>query len=545
MVKLFKLPVLALMLPLLAAAAGASGASPAPRPRLTVLISIDQFRPDYLTRFNDLYLDAGSSKQPGGFRYLMEQGAWYADCRYQHARTVTGAGHAVLGTGAQPGVNGIIGNAWWDRVAGKPMYCVAARTARPVPESASAMSPENLLTTTVTDELEKSTGGQSRTVSVALKDRASILLAGRLVDTCIWFNDKSGEWVSSTSYCRDGQLPAWVRAFNTRALPTELRKTPWITGVKKEALARVWRPGGQAGFKHELGGDTFNAFAASPAGNRYVFETAKEAVTAEQLGKDAIPDILTINLSSNDYVGHRWGPDSAEVLDISVQTDRQLSEFLRFLAREVPGGLSSVAIAISADHGVAPVPEDRPEAELPGGRIDEGALAAAIVGALQSKIAPGDWLAAIENDEVYLKEKTVAMHEAKVSRARMEEIVAAAAMDSPVIRYAVGRSAILSGTLPHTPLSRRITLNFHPRRSGDVVLIPEPGFIPGKSGTTHGAPWPYDSHVPLLLAGPGIRPGLYTQPVAPAQVAPTLSHLSGTARPSGADDALLPGLGDP
>lgn len=520
---------------------GAAASAAAP-PRLVVLISIDQFRPDYLTRFADLYLPAGNAQNPGGFRYLMERGAWYPDCQYQQARTVTGVGHAVLGTGAQPHVSGIIGNDWWDRASGKRMYCVAATRATGVPASAPAMSPENLLVTTIGDELEKATGGAARTVSIALKDRASILMGGRLVDACIWFNDRSGEWVSSSAYTLAGQLPPWVTELNTRRLAEELRKEPWAPVVNADALQRVWKPGGRVPFRHTLTGDNYSAFAASPAGNAFVFETVRQAVRVEGLGKDDTPDVLTINLSSNDYVGHRYGPDSAEVLDISVQTDRQLAEFLRFLAREVPGGLASVTIAVSSDHGVAPVPEESAPQGLPGGRVDGEALIAAIVGALNQQVGQGDWIEAVENDEVYLKNATVESFAAKASREEIEEVVAQAAMGLPFVHYAAGRTAIRKGMIQPTALGRRITAGFHHRRSGDVVLIPEPGFIPGTSGTTHGAPWTYDTHVPLLLAGAGVAPGVYARRVHPAQVAPTLAYLMGSPRPSAADEPLLPGL---
>lgn len=534
-----------------AAALGrADSASEGTPPRLVVLISIDQCRADYIARYNDLYLPPGSGREIGGFRYLRARGAWYPDCRYQHHRTVTGAGHAILGTGAQPGVNGIVGNSWWDRSSGKVMYCTADAKSQVVGALSGSkekpMSAANLLTTTTGDELELATGGRARTVSISLKDRAAILMSGHRTDTAVWFDEDTGAYVTSTAYAPDGKLPAWVEEFNGRKIPEQMRAEAWKPSVDAEALARVWNPKGKpVAFSHALATKDFNAWATSPSGNAFVFETCKQALTAEKLGQDEVPDLLTINLASNDYVGHKYGPDSAEVLDISVQTDRQLADFFRYLDDKVPGGLKRVTIAVSADHGCASAPEVIASLGAPVERAITSKIAAAAETALDEAVGAADWIASGENGELYFHPKTLAEF-SKEPRSRLEQIAADAVRSVRGVYFAIGKTAVLSGQVPRTTLGNQVSVGVNPERSGDVIVFLQPHWLGGSqpvgTGSSHGSPFPYDSQVPLLMAGAGVRPGTYLGRVSPAQVAPSLSHILGVARPGGADEPLLPGL---
>jgi hypothetical protein len=515
-----------------------------------VVVSIDQFRADYLHRFADLYLPARSAEGVGGFRYFQELGGSYADCRYDHHHTVTAAGHAIIGTGAQPSMNGIVGNSWWDRETRKSMYCVQDLKSRVVGALPSSdekpMSPANLLVTTTGDELELATGGAARTVSISLKDRAAILMAGHRADTVIWFDEGTSGWVSSSYYLPSEQLPEWVVRLNGEKIPDRLRSEAWRPGVSPEALKRVWNPkGGPVTFSHALTGKDYIPFATAPAGNEFVFETARRAVEAEQLGQDTIPDILTINLASNDYVGHRHGPDSPEVLDISVQTDRQISQFLNFLSKKVPGGLKNVTFAITADHGVVNVPELNTASGVPAGRALAPAARTAVESALDTQVGPADWIAGADNSDFYFSEAAIAAYP-REPRERLERIAADAVVKIPGVVMAYGRTEVLLGRVPYSDLGRRITNGTHPARSGDVTVILSPQYLAGSApvgtGTSHGAPYAYDSHVPLLIGGFGIRPGAYTTRTQPAQLAPTLAAILGSARPSGSDASLLPGV---
>lgn len=536
----------------LAALAAAPGAGDLPqvedRPRLVVVISIDQFRADYLTRFADLYLPPDRGR---GFRFLARRGAWYPDCRYQHSRLVTGVGHAVLSTGAQPSVHGIVGNNWFDRKAGARRYCTDDDSVRAVgaapDDPEGKMSPRSLLTTTVVDELETATGGESATVSVSLKDRAAILLSGHRTDEAVWIHDAHEKWISSSFYCPDGRLPAWAEEANRGNAPARLKAAPWRPGVDAAALRRAAAPGREVLFSHPLSGAGALSFAYSPGGNQMVLETALAAVRARRLGQDDVPDLLAVNLASNDYAGHKFGPDSPEVLDISVQTDRQLSAFFGELEKLVPGGWARLTVAISADHGVAPVPEFQRAARLPAGRLDFAALGRKVEAALKSRIGAGDWVQSTENDEIYLREATLARYP-QWKRGDVEALAVEALRGEPGVLQVLGKSAVLAGQVPATRFGRRLAATVHPERSGDILVLPESQWIGGAGrampypGTTHGTPYAYDTHVPLLLVGTGIRPGTRQEPVTPAQLAPTLAHLLGVARPSGADEPLLPGL---
>lgn len=522
-------------------------------PRLVVLISIDQFRPDYLDRFADLFVKEGGRGRRGGFAYLRSQGTTYADCQYEHYRTVTAAGHAVLGTGAQPAVSGVVGNSWWDRETRKSIYCVADPQARVVGavqgSRETPMSAANLLVTTVGDELELATGGHARTVSLGLKDRAAILLTAHRADVALWFDEDTGRWISSSAYAPTGSLPSWVDNLNKRAIPASQKQGAWTPSVPPKALARVWkRPAAAttAGFSHALTGTGFGAWGTSPLGNDFVLKSALEAVRREGMGSDDVPDLLTINLASNDYVGHRYGPDSAECLDLTVQTDRQLAEFFNGLERVVPDGLSRVVIALSSDHGVAGVPETHAALGVPVARMLAARIRTTAESALDSAVGPADWIAATDNGDLYFHPDALKQH-LSVSRTRLETLVADAVAALPGVHSCYGRSAILAGRVPATAIGRRLAPGFHPRRSGDVVVILVPGWLAGSAatstGTSHGSPFTYDAHVPLLVAGPGVGQGkTVTARTSPAQVAPALSFLLGIARPSGADEPMLPGL---
>lgn len=606
-----------------AGAAGAAGPGAAsgpsavglssPPPRLVVVISIDQFRADYLTRFADLWLPAvGVAGEPGqevpgkvgGFRYLMERGAYFTDVRHDHYPLFTGPGHAVLLTGAPPYKSGIVGNSWYDRELGRRRYCVgddasplvgtattasargaegtadavgatrtagassatvgasraslgATRAAAPgmaTGPSRSGVSPATLRVSTVGDELKMATGGRARVWGLALKDRAAVLMAGRLADGALWFDDESGAWISSRFYRPDGTLPPWVAAWNAERHADAWFGKEWTLSVPAAALARVWTPGSRwaaapsalgAGFPHRVGGggarpgkDFYNAFATTPFGNDFTLAMARELIRREKLGQGEVPDLLAINLSSNDYVGHAYGPDSPEVLDTAVRTDRQLADFFGFLGQAVPGGLGGVLLAVSADHGVAPVPGAAREAKLPAGAYDEEAVAAAAEHALQAAYGPGKWVTALVEANLYLDLAALDAHQ--VAHAAAEDVAATALARLPGIYAAYGRTRILEGRLPRTDVGDRIERSFHPRLSGDLVLVSDPFWVPGKlSGTTHGSPYAYDTQVPLLLAGPGIRPGRYAARASTLDLAPTLADLLGLLPPAGSEGRIL------
>jgi predicted AlkP superfamily pyrophosphatase or phosphodiesterase len=554
---------LAVICLLIATAVLAAPAAPA-KPRLVVLISIDQFRADYLPRFADLYLPAESDKGVGGFRWLMERGAYHTDAHHDHYPLFTGPGHSIHLTGAPPYKTGIVGNEWFDRDLNAVRYCVQDSKSPLVgaadPDGKRGVSPATLRVSTVGDELKMATGGQAKVWGLAFKDRAGVLMAGHLADGVLWFDDETAAWISSRFYFKNGTLPRWVTDWNAAKKIDPFFGKTWELSVPPAALKRLWTPGNEfagprAGlgkaFPHPItGGLTkpgkafYAAFESTPYGNAYVLESAEELIRREGLGQDAIPDLLAINLSTNDYIGHSFGPDSAEVLDAAVQTDRQLSQFFRFLAKTVPGGLPNVTIVVTADHGVAPMVEEMKKSGFATATAyQEKALSTAMKEALETALGPGEWLTAISEFNVYLNLDALAKK--GVEPARAERIAAEALRRQPGIYAAYTREQIVDGRMPDTDIGRRVTLGFHPKVSGDLVIVLDPYTVPGYSsgpvstGTTHGTTYAYDTTVPILLAGAGIKPGRYTQRVSTLDIAPTLSDLLGILQPSGCDGHVL------
>ncbi|HEY3569317.1 MAG TPA: alkaline phosphatase family protein [Thermoanaerobaculia bacterium] len=534
------------------------------KPRLVVLISIDQFRADYLARFSDLFLPAEGPQGVGGFRWLMERGAYHTDAHHDHYPLFTGPGHSIHFTGAPPYKTGIVGNEWFDREMNAVRYCVQDPKSPLVgaadPDGKRGISPITLRTSTVGDELKMATGGQGKVWGLALKDRAGVLMAGHLADGVLWFDEETSAWISSRFYFKSGQLPDWVTSWNAAKKIDPFFGKTWNLSVPPAALKRLWtprnefanpRPGLGKAFPHPITGGLdkpgkafYAAFESTPYANEYVLETAEELIRREKLGQDAIPDILAINLSTNDYIGHSFGPDSPEALDVTVQSDRQISRFFRFLGKAVPGGLQNVTIVLTADHGVSPMVEEMAKAGLPtAGGYQEKALTDAVKAALDKAFGPGDWLKALSEFNLYLDVDS--LRQKGIEPAKAEEVAAEALRRQPGIYAAYTRDQIVEGRVPDTDIGHRVMLGFHPKVSGDVVIVLDPYTVTNYSGgsvvkgTTHGTTYAYDTSVPLILAGARIKPGRYTQRVSTLDIAPTLSELLGVLQPSGCEGHVL------
>lgn len=557
------------------------------RPRLTVVISIDQFRGDYLHRFEDLFLPARDGDTLGGFGYLMDQGAYFADARYEHYPLFTGPGHAVILTGGHPSKTGIVGNDWWDVAHRRPVYCVDDARWTVVgagPKSkATPMGPLNLQSTTVGDELKLATAGRAKVVTLAIKDRAAILLGGHVQDLSLWFDTAGGRWISSTAYCRDGQLPAWVAELNDERIPSSYPGKQWTPQASEQLLSeRSMIPTHVGGdipdgfglaFPHTIGAEekssSYKGFCLTPFANDFVFESAERAVKAERLGQRDVPDLLAINLSPNDYIGHAFGPYSPEVMEMTLATDRALSEFINFLDDTVPGGMDNVLFVVTADHGVAPIPEEtRPQpTDFTAGRYESNTIIETIDRALRSRFgapAGGCWFATTSDDptgadldhsgafiegQVYLSPEAIrgAIDAGRADSRRDIERVACDAINDarlPWVYACYGRTQIIEGALGQTDLTRHLANGVHPTLSGDLIVIGQQASLenPPSSGhpTSHGTPYAYDTHVPILIASPRfIRPGVYANRVAPSDIAPTISLLLGVEFPSGCDGRVL------
>lgn len=510
-----------------------------------MLFSIDQFRGDYVERFNPYFLPAKSGARVGGFRYLMETGAHFRNAMHNHLPTATGPGHATLMTGSEPAYDGIVGNDWFDRKTGKATYVVADPTVETVGGTSGPMSPRNLTVTTVGDELKMATNGKSKVVGVAVKDRASILMAGHSADTVIWWDNGTGNWVTSTWYSPNKQLPIWVSKYDSDRPWDKVAGKVWepllpddVYSISRRAPAEKPAANGKP-FSHAMSAKAdkslFGSMITSQYGNELTFDAATRAFDSEGLGMRDVPDVLVINLSTNDYVGHQYGPNSPEVMDITIRTDRLLSDFLNHINAKVPGGLDNVAVVVTGDHGVVPIPEEANDVYKTGAIRDFGKTVAETVGkALTAKFGEGKWVLGegLYEQNLYLNRDLAAQKNLKM--ADVEQIASDAAGSVTGVFAAYTRTQIMKNGVPPVPFRDRIVNGFNTQLGGDVFVIEGPGnYQYGGTGTGHGTVWDYDAHVPIIIRARGIKPGIYLNRVHTSDIAPTLCRLLGIESPTG------------
>jgi predicted AlkP superfamily pyrophosphatase or phosphodiesterase len=536
------------------------------RPRLVLLIVVDQFRYDYLERFGDLF-------GPNGFRRLMRDGASWTQSNYDHMPTYTAPGHGTMMTGAYPAESGIIGNEWLDRASGKRITSVSDESVKLLGGNPTepASSPSRLMASTVGDELRLATNDRAKVIGISVKDRSSILPAGRHANAAYWFSISSGTMVSSTYYFN--QLPAWVTNFNNakpadkyfgakweRVLPEdEYRKR---VGIDNPSWEKVSGWGDTNSFPHTItGGATkperyfYIGLDYSPFTNEMLVSFAQQAIVNEQLGQDDDTDVLTVSFSANDYVGHRFGPYSQEVMDVTVRTDRNIGTLLDFIDARV--GLANTLVAFSADHGVSPIPEHAAALGLGGGRIPFATVMGKIQAAISARYNPqgktpdptadyllrfnegNTWREWFINSNIYFNYD--ALKRDGVNVEEFSQVVVAAALTVPGIARCFSRLQLLRGATSVTdPIERRALHGFYPARSGDVVMVAEPyKYIAETITATHGSPYSYDTHVPTIIMGAGVNAGRYLEAATPADIAPTLSALLRITAPSNSTGRVL------
>ncbi|MGH9837398.1 MAG: alkaline phosphatase family protein [Blastocatellia bacterium] len=516
--------------------------SPAKKVRLVVGIVIDQFRADYLTRFEDQFGE-------GGFKRMLRDGANFTNAHYIHMPTYTACGHATFMSGATPAMNGIIGNEWWDRESAKRVTSVSDANVKLLggTEGASGMSPAKQIGSTLGDELKLASIGQSKVVGISFKDRSAILPAGKSPNGAYWYDAKTGNLVSSTWYFSD--LPDWVKRFNREMRPDRWFGKRWERLLPESAYARSTAddvtfekfaagtkfPYTITGGEEKPGPKFFTAFEYTPFANDYLVDFAKAAVEAEQLGADDVTDLLTVSFSANDLVGHFYGPYSQEVQDMTLRTDRTLAELFNYLDQKI--GLESVVFALTADHGVAPVPEHVKQFGY-GGRIEARTITEAVEKALSARFGEEKWVLATLNGNVYLDD--AAIERRKLDAEEVERVASQAVLKIAGVGDCFTRSRILSGRLPRTMIARSVANGFHAARNGNLVVVPHPFyFISEGVTTTHGTPYGYDTHVPMIFFGAGVAAGAYHVACSPADIAPTLAALLRVEAPSNSIGKIL------
>ncbi|HVF24139.1 MAG TPA: alkaline phosphatase family protein [Pyrinomonadaceae bacterium] len=541
--------------------------APAKRARLVLLIVVDQFRYDYLERFGDLF-------GPNGFRRLLRDGASWTQANYDHFPTYTAPGHGTMMTGAYPAESGIIANDWFDRASGKRVSSVSDETVKLLggDGTETGSSPRRLLSSTIGDELRLVTNDRSKVIGISVKDRSAILPGGRHANAAYWFSIITGRMVSSTYYFNE--LPAWVQSFNNTKPADKYFGAKWERLVSENEYVKragpdspPWEKVANAGgdtnaFPHIItGGDKtpgrgfYWALDYTPFSNELLLSFAQQAIIEEHLGQDDDTDVLTVSFSANDYVGHRYGPYSQEVMDVTLRVDRQIAQLLDFVQSRV--GLSNTLIAFTADHGVSPIPEHAAALGLGGGRMKTADVLNGLSTAISAHYNPkgkspdpsadyilrfydaGTWREWFLNGNVYFN--YAALKRDGIELEEISQVVAVAAQKIPGVARCFTRAQLLRSAASITdPVERRVLHGFHPARSGDVVIIAEPYKYLGDTITaTHGSPYSYDTHVPLIIMGAGITAGRYFEPASPADIAPTLSALLRITAPTSATGRVL------
>ncbi|HEY6248518.1 MAG TPA: alkaline phosphatase family protein [Candidatus Angelobacter sp.] len=492
------------------------------KPKLVIALVVDQFRYDYTTRFRTDY--------HAGLARLLEHGAVFADARYIHLPTVTAVGHSTFMTGATPSVSGIVANDWFDRSTNHTVTSVSDDATLLVggAPNAKGSSPNRLLVSTVSDEL-KMAGRSGKVIGISIKDRSSILPVGHMADAAYWFDNGSNHFVSSSYYMKT--LPAWVAQINHDG---PIRK---YLGMTWSALGA--RPGDKPFCSMTAGGAVrfCDSIEATPFGNELLEDFAEKAIENEGLGTHEGTDVLALSLSSNDYVGHAVGPDAPEVRDISMRTDILIGKLLDFIDARI--GAGNTLIVFTADHGVAPVPEVNQARKMPGGRLDSAAISQTISNALSARFGKGDWIIAESYGYFFLNYETVKKNNADAAEVRRVAADTLRGLAHIARVYTSDELLRGQGAASGDFVGRAAQLGFYGPRSGDLMVILEPYYMFAAQGTTHSAPFGYDTHVPLIFYGPGIRAGTYYQPVTVNDVAPTLATILEVETPSGSAGRIL------
>jgi len=541
--------------------ASVAGDLPA-KPRLVLQITVDSLRADLPLRFARHYGN-------GGWRYLLEKGTNYASAYYQHANTETIVGHASLATGAYPADHGMVANVWLDREVGELHYNIedpayrlltagggvdkaneidpTQRTAR-----SDGRSPRAIRVSTFGDELASNTGGRAKVFAVSVKDRGAVAMAGH-AGKAFWFSKATGRFVTSDYYYK--HYPAWVEAWNAEMHPQRYANSAWsLTGKAGEYLFgnaddRAWEtdfPGWGRTFPHAYGPADSKYFTTlltlSPAGDELTLDFAKALLENEELGQDAITDYLSISFSSTDYINHLFGPSSLEAEENQCRLDRTLADLLHFIDKKV--GLAHTLIVLSSDHGTPEVPGYLNELGIEASYFDPKALdREPAIEALKRRFGIGEELIQTYfHPYLYLNREII--HKRGLDQGEVERAVAAELVKFPGLSLAVSSSALLEGDVPDTWQIRAVLRNHDPDRSGDIYIVFAPHtFINDFDGlrvaATHGSPWRYDTHVPMIFAGNGLGAKRIARTVTPYDIAPTLAAYLGINTPSGASGTPL------
>lgn len=501
------------------------------KPKLVIGIVIDQMRWDFLYRFADRYT-------AGGFKRLMNDGFQCENTFITYLPTYTAPGHTCIYTGSVPAIHGIISNSWYNTRSRKNLYCTEDSTVNSVGTMSDAgkMSPVNMWTTTITDELRLSTNFSSKVIGIALKDRGAILPAGHSANAAYWYDNSNGSFITSTYYMN--KLPEWVTQFNDRKLPDEYLQENWNTlypistyknSTEDNKPYENKLPQGKNIFPHntaDIVKDKYSVLRSSPYGNTLTIEMAKAAIAGENLGKSEQTDFLALSFSSTDYIGHAMGPNSIEAEDTYLRLDKELQDFLSFLDQTL--GAGQYTIFLTADHGAAHVPAFLSENHIPAGIIEDSSMLTELNTAVDKSLHVNKAVAKVMNSQVYLRADID-----DISIKDVKNVLLKALLNYREIAMAVDLNDVSNSTIPE-PIKKMVINGYNQKLSGDIQYIYKPQWIDGSNkGTTHGSWNPYDTHIPLLWYGWGIKKGKTNKETYMTDIAATVAALLHIQMPSG------------
>jgi predicted AlkP superfamily pyrophosphatase or phosphodiesterase len=496
-------------------------------PRLLLFISVDQMRYDYLTRFAPLYRS--------GFRTLLDHGAVFSNALYRHANTETGPGHSVLLSGRSPDHSGIIANEWYDTLLKKDVNVVEDPAVAPLGGSGYGASPASFSGFTLGDMLKKQTPA-SRVVGISLKDRAAILMAGPRADAAYWFDLTKGGFATSTYYA--SAMPAWLARWNGKRLADSPGWRVWTRLLPDESIYRQYAGADDVKgewdtvdtvFPHRVrdappSPKFYEDLRRTPFADLLVLDAALEAMTAHQLGADDAPDVLAVGFSAPDYIGHTYGPDSQEAMDEFLRLDLTVGRLLEEVDRRV--GLDRVIVGLSADHGVLPLVENLQARGVAARRVRTDEILGPVTRALEARYgSKNGFIARFMPPDFYFDLDALARR--GVPRHEVEEVAEQALRETGLVQNVYTNARLLGDPPPDDPLFPLVRRSFfQPRSPHLIVTLKEWLYLTDRpGGTSHGTPFEYDRHVPIIFLGTGVRPGTYAAACGPEDIAPTLAAL--------------------
>ena len=506
------------------------------QPKLVVGIVVDQMRYDYLTRFYEKYGD-------GGFKRMMNEGFNCKNNHFNYIPTKTGPGHASVYTGTTPKYHGVIANDWWDKEAKKMVYCAGDTSVAPVGTDANMerMSPHRMKTTTFADENRLFTQMRGKTIGISIKDRGAVLPAGHTANAAYWFRGKDeGNFVTSSFYMEN--LPDWVQKFNdSKQVESYLKEWNTLYDISSYTESGPDLNNFEAGFdgketatfpynlkKLSKKNDGFDILKVSPYGNSIVADFAIEAIKSESLGKDNITDVLTVSFSSTDYIGHNFGVSSKEIQDTYIRLDKDLERLFQVLDEEV--GKGEYTVFLTADHGAVEVPSYLQSVKIPAGYVERSDRKEKFQKFLTETYGSTEIVESISNDQIFLNRAIV-----KALGLDLDAVQEEIANEQLTYKniYKVYTATTMNNTHFESGVEHLLQMGYNQKRSGDILLLDDPAFISyWKTGTTHGSGLNYDTHVPLLLFGKGIKHGQTFKKTEITDIAPTISALLGISFPN-------------